>query len=751
MFKQVFLSQSSLTLFIFLLAGSTFILQAQDATRGVKPGDEITFLNPSIPLEQRVNDLVARLTLEEKVLQLQNQAPAVVRLGIPAYNWWNECLHGVGRNGIASVFPQAIGMAASWDPELIEREAAVISTEARAKYRAAGESGQHDVYQGLTFYSPNINIFRDPRWGRGQETYGEDPFLTGRIGVAFVKGLQGNDPNYLKVIATAKHFAIHSGPESSRHRFDAWCSDRDLYETYLPAFEALVREGHVYSVMGAYNRFRNEPCCTSDFLLNEILREKWGFNGYVTSDCGAIWDIWHGHGLQPDDVRSAAMGLRAGCDLVCGTDYTCLPEAVQKGYITEAEIDVSLRRLFTARFKLGMFDPDSMVWWAKITVTANNTDENRRLTREVARESLVLLKNEGNILPLSKSIQSIAVLGPYADCIPVLLGNYNGTPSHPVTILQGIKDKIGHTATVNYAKGSIAPGDSGFSAAGNSPEEQKLILDALEAAAKSEVIIFAGGISPQLEGEELQIEIPGFAGGDRTTLDLPVNQTRLLQKLFLTGKPIILLLTNGSALSINLEAANLPAIVESWYPGEEGGTAIADVLFGDYNPAGRLPVTFYRSVNDLPPFEDYSMKGRTYKYFSGNPLFVFGHGLSYSKFEYTNAVADRQEYFQNDTIRLKVNVKNTGMMDGEEVVQVYFRMKGSAFERPVQSLVGFRRVNIQAGIEKEVTILVPAKEFRIYNPETGYYQVEPGIYQLRIGASSGDLRLFREIRVGSSP
>jgi len=747
MFKRVFLSLFSLTLFVLLLPGSSFFMQAQDIKQEVRPGSEQTFRDPSFPLEQRVNDLVARLTLEEKVLQMQNQAPAISRLGIPAYNWWNECLHGVGRNGIASVFPQAIGMAATWDPELIEREAQVISTEARAKYRAAVELGQHEIYQGLTFYSPNINIFRDPRWGRGQETYGEDPFLTGRIGVAFVKGLQGNDPIHLKVIATAKHFAVHSGPESSRHKFDAWCSDRDLFETYLPAFEALVSEGHVYSVMGAYNRFRNEPCCTSDLLLNEILRKKWGFDGYVTSDCGAIWDIWHGQGLQPDEVRSAAMGLRAGCDLVCGTDYACLTEAIQKGYITGAEIDLSVKRLFTARFKLGLFDPDSLVGWAKVPVTANNTDQNRQLTREVARESIVLLKNDGNLLPLSKNLKSIAVIGPYADCIPVLLGNYNGTPSHPVTILRGIREKIGHTAELNYARGALAPGDSGFSAAGNSQKEQKLTLEALEVAHKSEVIVFSGGISPQLEGEELQIDIPGFSGGDRTNLDLPYNQTMLIQKLFRTGKPMILILTNGSALSINWESSNLPAIVESWYPGEEGGTAIADVLFGDYNPAGRLPVTFYRSGNDLPPFEDYSMKGRTYKYFKGSPRYVFGHGLSYSPFDYLSAGADKLEYLPHDTILLKVMVKNTSPVDGDEVVQVYYQKKESAFERPGQSLVGFRRIHIPSETVKEIIINIPVKEFRIYNPEISDYMVESGVYQLLVGASSGDLRLFQEIRI----
>lgn len=734
-------------IFIVFLTGLSPFVLAQENTHSANSDVEQIFRNPSLSVEMRVNKLVSAMTLEEKTLQMQNQAPAIERLGIQAYNWWSECLHGVARNGIASVFPQAIGMAATWNPELIEQEADVISTEARSKYRVAIEMGQHGVYQGLTFYSPNINIFRDPRWGRGQETYGEDPFLTGRIGVAFVKGLQGNDPKYFKVIATAKHFAVHSGPESSRHKFDAWCSDQDLFETYLPAFEALVRDGHVYSIMGAYNRFRNEPCCTSDFLLGEILRKKWGFSGYITTDCGAIWDIWHGHGLQPDEVRAAALGVRAGCDLTCGTEYASLVDAVQKGYVTEAEIDKSVKRLFTARFKLGMFDPDSMVAWAKNSTGSVDTLASRQLVRQVARESIVLLKNDSRLLPLSKSIKSIAVIGPYADQTSVLLGNYNGNPSHPVTILQGIKDKIGQSAEVNYAMGVAGPEDSTSFGRGDKSRQQNLMEDALEAANKSQVVIFAGGISPRLEGEEMQVEIAGFSGGDRTNTDLPSDQTKLLQKLYQTGKPIVLILTNGSALSINWEALYLPAILETWYPGEEGGNAIADVLFGDYNPAGRLPVTFYRSVDDLPAFEDYSMKGRTYKYFNGKPLYVFGHGLSYSSFSYLMSVTNKTEYLPNDTVLLQVKVKNTGSMAGDEVIQVYFNKPGSAFERPIRSLVGFSRVQISMGTEKTVVISIPVKELRIYNPEIADYFIEPGTYQLSIGASSGDLRLVQEIRV----
>jgi beta-glucosidase len=733
----------SMGLLLLWLTGLSPFLPAQE----INPDAAQKFRDSSVPLADRVNDLVARLTLEEKVLQMQNQAPAIPRLGIPAYNWWSECLHGVGRNGIATVFPQAIGMAATWDPELIRREADVISTEAWAKYREALEKGQHGVYQGLTFYTPNINIFRDPRWGRGQETYGEDPFLTGRIGVALVKGLQGNDPKYLKVVATAKHFAVHSGPESSRHSFDAWCSDRDLFETYLPAFEALVRDGAVYSVMGAYNRFRSEPCCSNTFLMDDILRKKWGFQGYITTDCGAIWDIWHGHGLQPDEARSAAMGLRAGCDLTCGTEYASLPEAVKNGFISEAEIDQSVKRLFTARFKLGMFDPDDLVKWAGIPAGANNTEENRLMARQVARESIVLLKNDGKFLPLSKSIKSIAVIGPYADRTSVLLGNYNGDPENPVTILQGIKNLVGRGTRVNYAIGVTAPEDAFIKGGEKYPGKGKLLHLAMEAAEQSEVIIFVAGISPLLEGEELQVRIPGFSGGDRTTLDLPANQTELLEKLAGTGKPIILVLTNGSALSVGGEAEKVAAVVEAWYPGQEGGNALADVLFGDYNPAGRLPVTFYRSVNDLPLFEDYSMKGRTYRYFKGKPLFAFGHGLSYASFAYSSPLVDKQLYTPADTIVLQVKVKNTGRMDGDEVIQVYASKQESVFDRPVQSLVGFIRLPILAGTEKAVILRIPVRELRIYNPEVAGYLIEPGLYQLNIGAASDDIRVVQRIRI----
>jgi len=713
----------------------------------------VKYTDPKLPFAERVNDLVSRLTLQEKVLQMQNSAPAIERLGIPAYNWWSECLHGVARNGIATVFPQAIGMAATWDPGLIGQEADVVSTEARAKYYECIAQGKRGIYQGLTFWSPNINIFRDPRWGRGQETYGEDPFLTSRIGIAFVKGLQGNDPRYFKVIATAKHYAVHSGPEPDRHSFDAWCSERDLYETYLPAFEALVRYGKAYSVMGAYNRFWNEPCTASDLLLDKILRKKWGFGGYVTSDCGAIWDIYNGHKLQPDSVRASVLGVKAGCDLTCGDEYGSLVNAVKKGYISEAEIDVSVKRLFTARFRLGLFDPDSLVPYAKIRPSDNNTPDHDRLALKVAEESLVLLKNDNHTLPFGKKIKQLAVIGPYADRLSVLLGNYCGKPSNPVTILNGIREAAGTKTEVLYAKGVDGLEDAAI----NSREKQvstvpeptaaELEAAALQIAGKADAVVFVGGISPYLEGEEMDVNIPGFSGGDRTSLDLPANQTSMLKKLAFLGKPLILILTNGSALAVKREAEQIQAIVEAWYPGQQGGKAVAEVLFGKYNPAGRLPVTFYKSADDLPKFTDYSMKGRTYKYFTGEPIWPFGFGLSYSKFAYLEAGVDKPQYSSADTINLKVKVRNEGPFDGDEVVQVYLRKKDSRFDRPLKSLCGFLRKNILNASTELFILKVAVNDFRLFDPSLQDYTVEPGGYDLLIGPDSSTPLLTAHIEV----
>jgi beta-glucosidase len=717
----------------FLMCLTVYGLKAQTV------GTEILFTNPSKPIEARVTDLVSRMTIEEKIAQMQHTAPAIERLGIPAYNWWNEALHGVARNGIATVFPQAIAMAATWNTNLIYQEAGIISTEARAKYYEAIGKKEHGIYQGLTFWSPNINIFRDPRWGRGQETYGEDPFLTAQIGTAFVKGLQGSNDKYFKVIATAKHFAVHSGPESSRHSFDAWPSETDLYETYLPAFEALVRDACANSFMGAYNRVYGTPSCASDLLLNDLLRKKWGFTGYVVSDCWAVSDFYNGHKFVPDAAKASALAVKAGTDLSCGGEYGKLLEAVKLGYISEAEIDVSVKRLFTARMKLGMFDPQEMVPYASIKPSDNNTEANRQFARKVACESIVLLKNDRSLLPISKKVKSIAVIGPYANEVSVLLGNYNGDPTNPVTILQGLKNKAGNKIKINYAAGVDQPEklakDSTLGKLRASLE-----LEAVQMAMKSDIIVFVGGISPELEGEEMPVKIDGFSGGDRTHLDIPKNQQLLLEKLNGLKKPVILVLTNGSALSIPWAKENIPAIVESWYPGEEGGNALADVLFGDYNPAGRLPVTFYKSINDIPPFDDYRMEGKTYRYFKGEPLFAFGFGLSYTKFKYSDISAVNNRIKAGESVKLMVTVTNTGTCDGDEVVQVYCIQPETVVLRSNKSLVAFQRVNLKKGESKVINLEISPVQLRHFNSKTGDYSIAPGKYELEVGAASNDIK-----------
>jgi beta-glucosidase len=718
---------------VLLLSGFSIAASAQNM------GSDILYNNPSLSVEVRVADLVSRMTVEEKISQMQHSAPSIERLGIPAYNWWNEALHGVARNGIATVFPQAIAMAATWNTDLIYQEATIISTEARAKHYEALSKKEHKIYQGLTFWSPNINIFRDPRWGRGQETYGEDPFLTAQIGIAFVKGLQDNNDKYFKVVATAKHFAVHSGPESNRHSFDAWPSEIDLYETYLPAFEALVKEAGVYSFMGAYNRVYGTPSCASDLLLDNILRRKWGFTGYVVSDCWAISDFYKYHKFVPDAAKASALAVKAGTDLACGEEYGHLIEAVKLGYITEAQIDVSVKRLFTARMKLGMFDPFEMVPFASIKPVDYNTLENRQLALKVARESIVLLKNDKQTLPLSKKVKSIAVVGPYADELSVLLGNYNGDPTNPVTILQGIKNRAGKNIRVTYSKGVEQPEKL---AQDKNLEKLQPALesDAISVAAKSDVIVFVGGISPELEGEEMPVKIDGFSGGDRTHLDMPKNQELILMKLVALKKPVILILTNGSALSVNLANDHVQAIVEAWYPGGDGGTAVAEVLFGDYNPAGRLPLTFYKSINDIPPFEDYRMEGKTYRYFKGEPLYAFGFGLSYSRFEYSAPKLSQTVFENGQPIGINVTLTNVGDRDGDEVVQVYLKQPESVASRPLQSLVAFKRIHLRKGESQTVNLTVPATQLRHFNTKIGDYSIAKGIYELAVGAASNDIR-----------
>ncbi|MBE3085624.1 MAG: glycoside hydrolase family 3 C-terminal domain-containing protein [Bacteroidetes bacterium] len=687
---------------------------------------EFPYQNPGLTVETRVSDMVDRMTLDEKISQMMNTAPAIDRLGIPAYDWWNECLHGVGRAGLATVFPQAIGLGATWDEDLIFKVSTTISDEARAKYHEFIKNGSRKRYQGLTFWTPNINIFRDPRWGRGQETYGEDPFLTGRIGVQFIKGLQGDDPKYFKTIATVKHFVVHSGPEPERHSFDAVTDERDFRETYLPQFEMGIKEGKAYSVMCAYNRYNGETCCGSDALLNGILRTEMGFDGYVVSDCGAITDIYRGHKVVATAAEAAALGVRSGTDLECASVYRNLKEAVNLNLITETEIDVAVKRLFIARFKLGMFDPPEMVEYSKIPFSVLDSEKNKALAKETALKSIVLLKNEKNLLPLKKSIGTVAVIGPNSDQSFVLLGNYNGTPSDPITPLRGIKEELAGISEVLYAQGCNWVADM----PGQKTAEE-LKTEALDVAKKANVIIMCMGITPRLEGEEMKVSMDGFRGGDRTRIDLPDIQQELIKEIHAMGKPVVLVLLNGSALAINWEKDNIPAILETWYGGQAAGQAIADVIFGDYNPGGRLPVTFYKSVNDLPDFTDYKMENRTYRYFKGEPLYAFGYGLSYTTFKYSKfSVA--KAYNTGDTIKVSVNVKNTGKIEGDEVVQLYISNLSSSVPVPIRALKAFKRIHLLPGEVKTVSFSIAPEAFSVID-EQNKRVVKPGLFEFTIG------------------
>lgn len=833
----------------------------------------LTNKNRNLLVEGRVDELINQMTLEEKVSQMVYNAPAVERLGVPEYNWWNEALHGVGRAGVATVFPQAIGLGATWNPDLVGQIATAISDEARAKHHEALRNDIRQIYSGLTFWSPNVNIFRDPRWGRGQETFGEDPYLTASLGVPFVQGLQGDHPVYFKLIATPKHYAVHSGPESSRHFFDAQVSERDLRETYLPHFEACIKAG-AYSIMGAYNRTNGEPCCASHTLLEDILRGEWGFDGYVVSDCWAIIDIYAHHKIVETPEEAAALAVRNGCDLNCGTTYPALVTAVAQGLISESEINQAVKRLFTARFLLGMFDPPDQVPFAQIPYEIINCEAHQDLALQAARESIVLLKNEGNLLPLSKDIQSLAVIGPNANDLFSLLGNYNGTPMNAVTSLAGIRKKVSPSTRLYYAQGcalaesvpllEVIPsnylypaktnsnekgltasyfgnpefqgepvlegldkvvdvvwkgttpitnqwGDSfsvrwtgflvppisgtyrigvnGFSAyelfiddesifsfehvhhpglkskeieleegrfykltlnyvgCGLDPQVQLLwscpAVDyrtpALQAAEKADVIIVVMGLSPHLEGEEMPVQVKGFSGGDRTEIELPAPQLELLKDIAALGKPVVLVLKNGSALAISWAAEHIPAIVEAWYPGQAGGDAIADVLFGDYNPGGRLPVTCYRSLADLPPFEDYQMIGRTYRYFEGRPLFPFGHGLSYTRFHFDNLQLSRQEVEAGDQVVISVDITNIGDRVGDEVVQLYTR-QFSAPSRPLKELKGFKRISLGPGECKTVLFTLYTNQLFVYDEDL-LYAVHPGRVDIMVGNSSENLPL----------
>jgi beta-glucosidase len=832
------------------------------------------FKNSNLAVKKRVDDLISQMTVAEKVSQMVHGAAAVERLGIPAYNWWNEALHGVGRAGVATVFPQAIGLAATWNPDLMSQIATVIADEARAKHHEALRRGIREIYTGLTFWSPNVNIFRDPRWGRGQETYGEDPYLTASLGVPFVKGLQGDDPHYLKLVATPKHYAVHSGPESRRHSFDAQVNERDLRETYLPQFEACVKEADAYSIMGAYNRTNGEACCASPTLLQKILRDEWGFEGYVVSDCGAIYDIYANHKLVETAAEAAALAVENGCELNCGSTYPALQSAFEQGLIAESTSDIALSRLFTTRFLLGMFDPPESVPFSQIPYDVVNCEAHQALALQAARESIVLLKNEGNFLPLSKEIESIAIIGPNADDLPSLLGNYNGTPAVASTLLTGIRQKVSPTTKLYYAQGCaladgvpplkvipttylypadpngkmhgltavyynnptfegkpgieridstvdavwkdttpltgqwgdsfsvrwtgfLVPPQSGtyriaingfssydlliddetivtysdvhhpriksreidleagrfykirldYASRGLDPQVQLLwaylgddyLAGALEAAAKADVIIAAMGLSPGLEGEEMPVDVEGFFGGDRTDIALPSPQETLLKELRALGKPMILVLLNGSALAVNWAAEHVPAILEAWYPGQAGGDALADVIFGDFNPAGRLPVTFYRSVDDLPPFAEYSMENRTYRYFTGEPLYAFGHGLSYTTFNYDNLHIDQKEVEAGGKVQISVDVANCGSRAGEEVVQLYTRQTAVP-PRPLKELKGYKRVLLEPGECKTVTFTLYANQLSVYDEEL-LAALHPDKVEVLVGRSSDFLPL----------
>ena len=693
--------------------------------------EQPAYKNIDLSFEERTDDLLSRLTLEEKISQMLHDAPAIEHLDIPAYNWWNECLHGVARAGIATVFPQAIGLAAAWNAEMMFEVASVIADEGRAKYHQAIRAGQHVQYLGLTFWTPNINIFRDPRWGRGQETYGECPYLTARLGVAFVKGLQGDDPKYLKSVATPKHFAVHSGPEHNRHHFDVDVSEHDLYETYLPAFKATVQEAGAVSVMSAYQRFRGEPCSSSTLLLQKILRDQWGFDGYVVSDCGAIHDIYAHHQVVETGEEAAALAVKAGCELNCGEVYVMLLGAVEQGLITEDEIDLALKRLLLARFQLGMFDPPEMVPYAQTPYEVNDCQKHRDMAVDVARQSMVLLKNDG-LLPLDKSgLKTIAVMGPNAENVDVLFGNYSGLSSQPVTALQGIRNKVENAVEVLYTKGCAITRK--IRETGRPFNEQ--FFAAVDIARRADVVIMVMGLSQELEGEEGQrdgLDGGGESQGDRKGIELPAVQQQLLRQIHATGTPIVLVLMNGSPVATVWADEHVSAIVEAWYPGQAGGTAIADVIFGDYNPSGRLPVTFYKATDHLPPFEDYTIASkRTYRYYTGEVLYPFGYGLSYTQFAYDNlqmaSTATIGEPFE-----ISVQVANVGDYAGDEVVQLYLQALDPPTTAPQHQLVAFTRIHLQAGEAKTVQLTLKSEQFALVN-DNGRHIIQPGKFNVMAG------------------
>ena len=718
-------------------------------------GQQLPYQNPQLSVDQRVEDLMGRLTLEEKTQLMMNGSQAIERLGIPAWNWWSEALHGVARNGVATVFPSCIGMACSFDNDLIERIYVAVSDEARAKNTQARQQGRVGKYSCLSFWTPNINIFRDPRWGRGQETYGEDPFMNAQMGLCVVRGLQGQSSfdvrrsdQYLKLHACAKHYAVHSGPEKLRHSFNIEdLSARDLWETYLPAFKTLVQQGKVEQVMCAYQRFEGDPCCGSNRLLQQILREEWGFQGMVVSDCGAIDDFYKPkrHEVSADSTAASAKAVLSGTDVECGRSYHSLPQAVKRGDIKESDIDVSVRRLLKGRFELGDFDSDGLVGWTMIPMSVVASKEHKQLARQMAREQMVLLKNNG-VLPIVNSKlpnSKLMVMGPNAADSTMLWGIYFGQPSHTVTPIEGIQAKIGK---VNYLTAcsitdltvkELAVGQQTETADGSTTlqmvekgEKTYTIPEILEASREAETVIFVGGISPNLEKEQARVQVPGFDNGDRTSIELPQVQRDILRALHEAGKKVVLVNCSGSAVALTPEQAETcDAIIQAWYAGEQGGHALADVLFGDYNPSGKLAVTFYKDDSQLPPFDNYHMAGRTYRYFHGKPLYPFGYGLSYTTFEYGRPV------YKDG--KVSVSVKNVGKREGTETVQVYLRRPADT-DGPVKTLRGYARVNLKAGEQQQVEIGLPRERFETWDAQTNTMRVLPDTYEIMVGSSSAD-------------
>lgn len=681
---------------------------------------------------ERAEKLVAQMTLEEKALQMMHGAAEIKRLGIKSYNWWNEALHGVARAGVATVFPQAIGLAASFDEDMMEEVADAISTEARAKFNMQQKYDDTDIYKGLTFWSPNVNIFRDPRWGRGHETFGEDPYLTSRLGVRFIQGLQGHDENYMKAAACAKHFAVHSGPEDLRHRFNAVVSKQDLYETYLPAFKACVQEGKVEAVMGAYNRTNGEPCCGSATLLQDILRKEWGFEGHVVSDCWAIKDFHEGHMVTSSALESVAMAVENGCDLNCGNLFGYVKEAVEKGMLSEERVDEALVNLFTTRMKLGVFDGEGSTPFDEIPYTVVDSKEMRELNLKVAEKCVVLLKNEDHMLPLDKSkIKTIGVIGPNADNRKALVGNYEGTASRYYTILEGIQDYVGEEVRVLASEGChlYKGGISGLSKGRDRSSEVKGVCEA------SDVVIMCLGLDASLEGEEGDTGNE-YGSGDKPNLKLPGRQQEILEIAYASGKPVVLVLLAGSAMDLSWAEEHIPAILQGWYPGAQGGKAIANILFGEKNPEGKLPVTFYYSTEELPEFTDYSMKGRTYRYMQNEALYPFGYGLSYSSYEFSD-VKSSSDTVGKEGIDITTAVRNTGSMAGAETVQVY--VKVCREDTPNAQLKGLCKVELAPAEEKTVKLHLPAEAFGLFDEE-GKLRIRKGEVLVYVGGQAPDQR-----------